>query len=228
MPKKLISDQASTFRSRKLRSFLRRAGVEHHFSSPYHPQANGLTERTNQTIQARLAPYVVTNKDGEADWDKHLQSAAYSINSCVQSSTGTTPYEVVYWQLPRLNVAARVDTPVKVGQAVARQVACKNIRRGVQNNIRAAQKMQKTYYDHRHRRAPQYAVGDEVWVQRGMHVAGRKLLPKFEGPFLITKRLGENTWRVATLPNDSGVDRRKKDTFAVHVSRMKERVCRTD
>ncbi|XP_077542557.1 uncharacterized protein LOC144155154 [Haemaphysalis longicornis] len=42
-----------------------KAGVELHFSSPYHPQMNGLTERTNQTIHARLAPYVKTNKAGE-------------------------------------------------------------------------------------------------------------------------------------------------------------------
>lgn len=76
MPK-VISDHATTFRSHQLRPFLRQAPVEHHFSSPYHPQANGLTEKTNQNIQARLAPYVKTNKAAEADWDKDLQSAAY-------------------------------------------------------------------------------------------------------------------------------------------------------
>ncbi|KAH9378279.1 hypothetical protein HPB48_019535 [Haemaphysalis longicornis] len=47
--------------------FLRRADVEHQFASSYHPQANGLIERTNQTIQAWLAPYVETNKAREAD-----------------------------------------------------------------------------------------------------------------------------------------------------------------
>lgn len=70
MPKKLISDRSKTFRSRQLRSFLHRAEVGHHFASSYHPQANGLTERTNQSIQTRLAPYVETHKVEEADWDQ--------------------------------------------------------------------------------------------------------------------------------------------------------------
>lgn len=101
------------------------------------------------------------NKAGAADWDRHLQSAAYSVNTSVQCSTGTTPYEMVY-ELPKLSVVAGLDTPVNVGQAVDRQEACSNIRRKDRNNIRAAQKTQKAYYDRRLRRAPQYAVGDEV------------------------------------------------------------------
>lgn len=97
MPKKVISDRSKTFRSRQLRSFLHRAEVGHHFASSYHPQANGLTERTNQTIQTRLAPYVETHKVEEADWDRHLQSAAYSAKRpsylprekpCANSFTG--------------------------------------------------------------------------------------------------------------------------------------------
>lgn len=228
MPKKLISGRASTFRSRELRCFLRQAGVQHHFSSPYHPQANGLTQRTNHTIQGRLAPYVRTNKPGEADWDKHLQSAAYSINTSVQCSTGMTPYEIVFGPLPKFNVGAGLDTPVEVRQAVDRQAACSNIRRKARGNIRAAQKHQKAHYDRRHRRAPQYAVGDEVWVQRGMQAAGQKLLPKFEGPFIITERLGENTWRVAPIPSNPCVDRRRRNKFTVHASRLKKRICRTD
>lgn len=160
MPKNLISDRSTTFRSRQLRSFLRRAEVEHHFASSYHPQVDGLTERTNQTIQTRLAPYVETHKAGEADWDRHLLSAAYSVNTSFQSSTGKTPYEVVYGQLPKLDVAASLDTPVKVGQPVDWQVVCRNTRTEARRNAIDAQRIQMNYYDRGHRRAPQYGVGD--------------------------------------------------------------------
>ncbi|KAH9381843.1 hypothetical protein HPB48_016358 [Haemaphysalis longicornis] len=142
-----------------------------------HP-LNGLPERTNQTIQAQLAPCVKTNKAREANWDKHLQSAAYSVNTSVQCSTGTTSYEIVYGQLPKHSVVAGLDTPVNVGQAVDRQDACSNIRRKARDNIRAAQKTQKAYYDRRRRRTPPYAVGDEVWVQRGNRQQARSLLPQ--------------------------------------------------
>uniref|UniRef100_A0A131YNJ2 Tick transposon n=1 Tax=Rhipicephalus appendiculatus TaxID=34631 RepID=A0A131YNJ2_RHIAP len=95
LPKKIISDRATTYRSRELRSYLRNAGVEHHFTSAYHPQANGLTERYNQNLLARLVPYCKNNKPNEADWDDHLQAAAYAINTAFQVSIGTSPYEVV-------------------------------------------------------------------------------------------------------------------------------------
>lgn len=228
MPKKLISDRSTTFRTRQLRSFLHRAEVGHHFASSYHPQANGLTERTNQTIQTRLAPYVETHKVEEADWDRHLQSAAYSANTSFLSSTGKTLCEFVYGQLPKLDVAASLDAPVKVGRPVDRQVVCHNIRTEARRNAIDAQRTQEKYYDRRHRRAPQYGVGDQVWVQRGTQATGQKLLPKFDGPFVITERLGANTWRVTTPSGNANLHKRKRDNFAVHMSRMKKKIGRAD
>lgn len=225
LPNKLISDRAPTFRSSELRAYLRHARVEHHYASAYHPQANGLTERANQTIQARLAPYCRNSKPGEADWDEHLQAAAYSMNTSLQNSAGTSPYEIVYGQLPRLN-ALNLNTPIRFGRSVARQTLCRNIREEARKSAARAQDVQKRHYDRRHRPAPQYQIGDEVWVQRGSRPPGKKLCAKFEGPFVITERLGKNTWRVRTLDQQVTLDRRRKNNFAVHVARLKKRVHR--
>ncbi|KAH6931133.1 hypothetical protein HPB50_022329 [Hyalomma asiaticum] len=221
LPSKLVSDRSTTFRSRELRTYLERAGVEHHFASAYHPQANGLTERSNPTPQARLAPYCKNNKPGEADWDDHLEAAAYSINTAVQSSTGSSPYEVVYAQLPRLGATLSLDTPVKVGRSIPRQTLCRNIREDARKRIERAQKVQKRYYDRRRQQAPEYRIGDEVWVQRGAPSSSKKFGAKFEGPFVITERVGENTWRVRSQTFDSRADKRKRNDFPVHVSRLK-------
>lgn len=226
LPKKLISDRSTTFRSRELRTYLRQAGVEHHFAAAYHPQANGLTERSNQTLQARLAPYCTSNKPGEADWDEHLKAAAYAVNTALQSSAGTSPYEIVYGQLPKLGATLSLDTPVQLGRSAARGTLCRKIRTEARKKIMHAQQEQKRHYDRRHRRAPPYRIGDEVWVQRGTPSPAKKLCAKFEGPFIITQQLGENTWRVRSSDSDSRADKRRRNNFAVHVSRIKNCVRR--
>lgn len=67
VPKKLISDRSTTFRSGALRTYLQLARVEHHFASAYQPHAYGLTERSNQTIPVRPALHCKNNKPGVAD-----------------------------------------------------------------------------------------------------------------------------------------------------------------
>lgn len=226
LPKKLISDRATTFRSRGLRKYLSTAGVQHHYTSAFHPQANGLTERTNQSIQARLAPYTKVGQKGEADWDVHLPAAVYAVNTALQTSTGVTPYEIVYGKLPQLKAVLRLDAPVSVARSDSRTVSCQKIRAAAKEKATQAQEKQKRYYDRRRRPAPAYNIGDEVWVQRGGNCTGKKLLAKFEGPFTITERVGENTWRVRTSDPSFELDRRKRNNFAVHVSRLKKRLRR--
>lgn len=226
LPKKIISDRATTYRSRELRSYLRNAGVDHQFTSAYHPQANGLTERYNQTLLARLIPYCNNKKPNEADWDEHLQAAAYAINTAFQVSIGTSPYEVVYGQIPKLTAVKNLSTPLKVGRTASRQTACRVIRARARKTAANAQEAQKRYYDRRHRPGPQYKVGDEVWVQRCAQSPGKKLYPKYEGPFVITERLGENTWRVGYPAGETSADKRRKNNFSVHVSRLKKRELR--
>ncbi|KAH6926911.1 hypothetical protein HPB50_023527 [Hyalomma asiaticum] len=150
----------------------------------------------------------------------HLEAAAYSVNTAVQSSTGSSPYEVVYGQLPRLGATLSLDTPVKVGRSIPRQTLCRNIREDARKRIERAQKVQKRY-DRRRQQAPEYRIGDEVWVQRGAPSSSKKFGAKFEGPFVITERVGENTWRVRSQTFDSRADKRKRNDFPVHVSRLK-------
>ena len=58
IPKMIISDNGQQFDSRKFREFFAKLGIQNHYSSPRHPQANGRTEVTNHTllklIKARL------------------------------------------------------------------------------------------------------------------------------------------------------------------------------
>jgi hypothetical protein len=63
------------------------------FSSAYHPQTNGQTERTNQILEDMLRDYAL--KYGKS-WDKSLPYAEFSYNNSYQASIEMTPYEALY------------------------------------------------------------------------------------------------------------------------------------
>ena len=57
-PLVLISDRGQGFRSELVEALVDKMGIQHRFSSPYHPQCNGLVENTNGQIIKMLTKYV--------------------------------------------------------------------------------------------------------------------------------------------------------------------------
>ena len=69
------------------------SGTEHHVTSAYHPQTNGLTERFNQTLQTALLKLV---NDTQTDWDEHLPAVLFAYRTSQQKATRLTPLEVMF------------------------------------------------------------------------------------------------------------------------------------
>ena len=54
IPRKIISDRGTQFNSEISRKLCELMGIEQNLSSAYHPQTDGLTEKTNNSIQKYL------------------------------------------------------------------------------------------------------------------------------------------------------------------------------
>ena len=67
-------------------------GIEHHKSSPYRPQANGIVEVANKNVKDILAKMVVTYKD----WVEKLPFAQWGYRISIWASIEATPYDLVY------------------------------------------------------------------------------------------------------------------------------------
>src|SRR5438132_3431422 len=63
------------------------------FSSTYHPQTNGQTERVNQILEDVLRACAL--KYGKS-WDKSLPYAEFSYNNSYQASLKMSPFEALY------------------------------------------------------------------------------------------------------------------------------------
>lgn len=98
LPTVLISDNGGEFTSGNFEKYLKEFGVSHHLTSPYHPQANGMTERFNGTIQKLLLKLTGGNA---RLWSKYLAEALYAYR-ITQGPSGISPYQAVFGQRPRL------------------------------------------------------------------------------------------------------------------------------
>jgi hypothetical protein len=91
--KKIVSNRGSQFTSKFWKSFHENMYTKLSFSSAYHPQSNGQTERTNQVLEDMLRACAL--KHG-GSWDKSLPYAKFSYNNSYQASLKMSPFEALY------------------------------------------------------------------------------------------------------------------------------------
>ncbi|GKC52930.1 reverse transcriptase domain-containing protein [Tanacetum coccineum] len=93
MPKALISDRGTHFCNKIMEKTMKRYGVNHRFSTSYHPQTSGQVENTNRALKRILEKTV---KDNPAIWSRKLDDALWAFRTAYKTPTGTTPYKLVY------------------------------------------------------------------------------------------------------------------------------------
>ncbi|GJV39921.1 reverse transcriptase domain-containing protein [Tanacetum coccineum] len=93
MPKALISDRGTHFCNKIMEKTMKRYGVNHRFSTSYHPQTSGQVENTNITLKRILKKTV---KDNPAIWSRKLNDALWAFCTAYKTPTGTTPYKLIY------------------------------------------------------------------------------------------------------------------------------------
>lgn len=93
IPTSIVSDRDPKFTSRFLRAFHQALGTRLNLSTAYHPQADGQTKRTIQTLEDMLRACVL--EDG-GSWDLHLPLVEFAYNNSHHSSIGMAPYEALY------------------------------------------------------------------------------------------------------------------------------------
>ena len=100
-PEQLHSDQGKQFESDLLKEICKLLHVEKTRTTPYHPQCDGLIERFNRTLLSMLATSV---KDNPFDWEKQLPKVCMAYNTSVQSSTGYTPFYLMFGRQARIPI----------------------------------------------------------------------------------------------------------------------------
>ena len=88
-PSHVTSDRGVEFVSKFFKSLANGLDMKLHFTSGYHPEANGQTERTNQTLEQFLRIYCNYQ---QSDWARLLPLAEFTYNNTPSSTTGISPF----------------------------------------------------------------------------------------------------------------------------------------
>ncbi|KAL0551564.1 hypothetical protein IC582_010653 [Cucumis melo] len=219
VPVSIVSDRDARFTSKFWKGLQTAMGTRLDFSTAFHPQTDGQTERLNQVLEDMLRACAL---EFPGSWDSHLHLMEFAYNNSYQATIGMTPFEALYGKCCRSPVCwGEVGEQRLMGPELVQSTneAIQKIR----SRMHTAQSRQKSYADVRQKDL-EFEVGDKVFLKvapmRGVLRFERrgKLSPRFVGPFEILERIGPVAYRLALPPSLSTVH----DVF--HVSMLRKYV----
>uniref|UniRef100_A0A8C1LM62 Gypsy retrotransposon integrase-like protein 1 n=1 Tax=Cyprinus carpio TaxID=7962 RepID=A0A8C1LM62_CYPCA len=199
IPKEILTDQGTAFMSRTIRELYELLGIKSIRTSVYHPQTDGLVERFNRTLKSMIRKFV---QEDAKNWDKWLEPLLFAVREVPQASTGFSPFELLYGRQPRgvLDVLRETwedgpsDSKNEIQYVMDLRTKLHTLGRLSMENLLQAQDKQSRSYN-RGARLRQFTPGEKVLVL--LPTSSSKLLAKWQGPFEVTRRVGDLNYEVA-------------------------------
>ena len=138
LPEMLVTDNGSVFTSSEFADFVKRNGIQHVTSSPYHPSSNGLAERAVQTLKGGLKKLVCGSLETK------LARFLFKYRLTPQTVTGVSPAEMMF------------------GRPLRSQLDL--LQPDMHAKVRSHQEQQRSDHD-RHARSREFKCGDLVHVR---------------------------------------------------------------
>ena len=214
-PHSIITDRGSAFTSQYWSDLCFYLKIDHRYSTAFHPQTDGQTERQNQELESYLRMYLNYQQD---NWCELLPYAEYAYNSKQHSSHKYTPIQIAYGIRPSGFDGVHDDHWLKSHDQLWNPTGkSEEIHRRVQGHLKAwaeqwelakqslqnAQEQQRLWYNRKHQ-DKHFKVGDEVLL-RSTNIKTRrpskKLDARYLGPFQIKERIGKLAYRLQLPPS---------------------------
>ncbi len=190
----LVSDNGKQFDNPRFRQFSQELGIQNHYSTPSHPQANGQVEVSNRS----LLKLIKTRLEGAKGlWPEELPSILWAYRTTVRIPIGETPFQMTY--------GIEAVVPIEIRLTTLRTAAYDDL--GNEEQLRLnldlidevremAEKRMKRYQEKMARiynsrvKPRQFLIGD--LILRKVTLATRnpsegKLGPNWEGPYKVVE-----------------------------------------
>ena len=194
VPSDVVSDRGATFTSQFMSALGRSLNIKLNYSTAFHPETDGQTERTNQTVEAYLRMYANYQQD---NWADLLSIAEFAYNNAPHSATQVSPFFANYGYNPRatlaLDVAAGDPTAHDFSQSLS------ELHKYCREQVAVAQSQYQIPADRRRHVAPEFKEGDLVWLNAKNITTKRpskKLDHKRLGPFPIARGISSHAFRL--------------------------------
>ncbi|KAJ9561688.1 hypothetical protein OSB04_006848 [Centaurea solstitialis] len=204
VPAEIMCDNGSQFISDKTRTFCEKRGIKLITSTPRYPQSNGLAESSNKVIINSIRKRL---KGAKGKWVEELPSVLWANRTTPRASTGQTPYSLVYGCEAVLPIEAQIPTArsrtydqnaINLSYDLD---ALEEIREKALRTM-AAQKGIVERHFNKKVKTKIFQVGDYVLrhvFQNTQEPNAGKLSIKWEGPYIISKVIGNGAYRLTTM-----------------------------
>ncbi|UYV73930.1 hypothetical protein LAZ67_11001495 [Cordylochernes scorpioides] len=190
--RKMIADREKNFIFQVIKETNALCGIVHRFTTAYHLQTNGLTERFNKTLGDIFSIYTGVE---QKDWDQVLPYVTFAYNTAKQEATGYTLFFLVHAREAKTYINAippHLPDEISddyVGELVTRAEGARHLSR---SRLLQSWAKDRRLYDQKHT-SVYYQKDDLVWVSTPIRkvVLSEKLLKRYFGLYKVTKKLSE-------------------------------------
>jgi len=205
LPTAIVSDRGTQFTSALWKRVCEILKIKRRLSTAFSPETDGATERANEVVETVLRQYVDWAQD---DWMEWLPVAVSAICGRDSASTGTSSFFLSHgWHQGllddidgKLSDDDRRDSPIARADRILRKL--KEVRDFAQASMASAQEAQERATNRKRDQAPNYKVGDKVWLSLENVKTDRpsKKLDARHAKFTVTEVIGSHSYRLDTPP----------------------------
>jgi len=188
VPGHVMSDWGSEFVSHFFRSLGKALDINLHFTSGYHPEGDGQTERVNQMLEQYLHCYCNYQQD---NWSTLLLITKFVYNNAPNKTTGTSPF----FANKGYHLTIKVHLECNMASSRAREftVNLRELHDTLKANIQDAQTCYQKYANGWRMLPPNFKIGDKAYIKAQFFCTTRpskKLSEKNFGPYKIIAQPG--------------------------------------
>ena len=192
VPSHVTSDRGTEFVSSFFRTLGKPLDMKLHFTSGYHPEGNGQTECTNQTLEQYLQVYCNYQQD---NWSELLPLTEFAYNNAPNATTGITPFFANKGY--HSNISVHLERDLASLQARNFIVDLNELHLQLRKTISTAQTQYSASANKHRTPSPDFVIRDKVFVKSD-HIRttrpSKKLAEKYLGPFKIIAQAGTHSF----------------------------------